>query len=140
MPRYVSQKKRSIVKKRANWLCEYCKAPRLYSPSPFEVDHIHPVALGGDSDLENLAYSCGGCNQCKADKISIINPETGEQVALFHPRKDNWKEHFKWDSEALYIIGITLKGKLTVKALDMNRKELINLRKALIALAVHPPK
>jgi len=138
--RYISQKNRRIVKQRANWLCEYCRALELYAPSPFEIDHIIPIILGGTSILENLAYACGGCNQCKAHKITVIDTNTGQEIPLFHPRKDKWNEHFKWEDEGLYLIGITLKGKLTIQTLDMNREKLLNYRKALMALGVHPPK
>jgi len=138
--RYISQKNRRIVKQRAHWLCEYCKALALYAPSSFDIYHIIPIVLGGSSDLENLAHSCSGCNQCKSDKTTVTDPTTGQQIPLFHPRKDNWNDHFKWNDEALHIVGITLKGQLTVETLDMNRKKLVNFRRALKALGVHPPK
>lgn len=90
--------------------------------------------------LENLAYSCGGCNPKKSAKITVTYPKTGKQIPLFHPRKENWNDHFKWDEEALQIIGTTLKGELTIKTLDMNREGLINLRQLLKNAGLHPPK
>ncbi|MCB0853898.1 MAG: HNH endonuclease [Bacteroidetes bacterium] len=58
----ISLKLREKVAIRANHLCEYCKSPKSYSPSPFDVEHVFPISLGGNSLFENLAYSCNGHN------------------------------------------------------------------------------
>ncbi len=141
MPRaYIPKKDRKAVRKRANFCCEYCKALRAFSPTTFHVEHIIPIVSGGDNSLENLAHACGGCNFNKNTKTFARNPETGETVPLFHPRKDKWSDHFKWNDEALKIIGITLTGQLTIRVLDMNREGLVNLRKATKAIGAHPPR
>lgn len=46
-------------------LCAYC---RCDISKGFHVDHIMPVALGGDSDPSNLQLTCATCNQRKAAK------------------------------------------------------------------------
>ncbi len=99
MSRYASKKNKVIVRERVGECCEYCKALRAFATSFFCAEHIIPVALGGDNNLENLAYSCDICNINKAAKIAVTNPATGQEIPLFHPRKDNWNEHFKWDDE-----------------------------------------
>ncbi len=139
MRRYISRKKKNTVRNRADCRCEYCKIPDSHIPGSFNIDHITPIALDGSSELENLAYSCRGCNECKSAKTTVTDPNTGKEIPLFHPRKDNWNDHFKWDNEVLYIIGISLKGKLTIQALDMNRQGLINLRQVLKNAGLHPP-
>ncbi len=139
MPRYISPKKKDTVRNRADCRCEYCKIPDSHRSGSFNIDHIIPIVLEGSSELENLAYSCSGCNEYKAAKTTATDPSTGKEIPLFHPRKDQWNEHFKWDDEALHIIGITLKGELTIQALDMNRKGLINLRRLLKNAGLHPP-
>jgi len=111
-----------------------------FSPTTFHVEHIIPIVFGGDNSLANLAYACGGCNFNKNTKTSAPNPETSEIIPLFHPRKDKWSDHFKWDDDFLQIIGITTIGKTTIRVLDMNRKGLVNLRKATKAVGAHPPK
>ena len=140
MRRYISPKKKNTVRNRADCCCEYCKIPDSHRSGSFNIDHIIPIVLDGSSELENLAYSCRGCNECKADKTIGTDPATGQQISLFNPRKDNWNDHFKWDEEALRIIGITLKGELTIQALNMNREGLINLRQLLKNAGLHPPE
>ena len=57
---------------------------------------------------------------------------------LFHPRKQRWQEHFAWDERFERIIGLTASGRATVEALQLNRAELVNLRKLLYAAGEHP--
>ena len=139
MRKYISVKIRRAVEERADYCCEYCRLSDSYSPSTFHLEHIISLARGGDDTLENLAYACSGCNEFKVAKITATDPATGQQIPLFHPRKDQWNKHFKWDDEALHIIGISLKGKLTIQALNMNRQGLINLRQVLKNAGLHPP-
>jgi len=140
MRKYIRKKIKQTVIERACGCCEYCKALASHTPSPFEVEHIIALVVGGDDTLENLAYACRGCNLHKGIKVTISDLKTGQQIPLFHPRKDQWNDHFKWDDEVLRIIGITLKGELTIKTLDMNREGLINLRQVLKNAGLHPPE
>lgn len=41
--------------------CVYCGQPAT------SLDHIDPIARGGDGDLTNIAPSCGRCNSAKRD-------------------------------------------------------------------------
>lgn len=50
------------VAKRARFICEYCFSQENFSPDPFALDHIIPISKGGNNELENLAFSCQGCN------------------------------------------------------------------------------
>jgi hypothetical protein len=64
-----TQIKKSVrfeVFKRDSFACQYCgrKAPDVV----LEVDHITPVAAGGENDILNLATSCRDCNAGKSDK------------------------------------------------------------------------
>ena len=87
-PRY------SAVAKRAGHRCEYCSAPEVVFNFPFEVEHIIPPGAGGDDDLANLALSCRSCNVFKAAVVFLTDEETAVEVRLFHPRQDQWPEHF----------------------------------------------
>jgi hypothetical protein len=49
-------------------------------------------------------------------------------VPLFNPRKDRWTEHFRWDGYR--IIGVTLIGRPTVFALDLNHSRRLLIRQA----------
>jgi hypothetical protein len=136
----VSQKIKRLVFERAGFICEYCLALLAYSPQPFEAEHITPVSKNGSDDVENLACACGGCNGSKYNKTHAPDPFDGKIVPLFHPRQMPWNEHFIWSPDFLNIIGITAIGRATIEALELNRIGLINFRRALSKLGVHPPK
>jgi len=74
------------VKERAIGKCEYCTCPSAFSPDSFQMDHIVPLSTGGESEAENLAYSCGGCNGHKHNKTHHFDPLTGRLSRLFLPR------------------------------------------------------
>ncbi len=128
-----------LVAARANFHCEYCQCPKNFVPVPFRSDHIVPESKGGSSDWENLAFACDACNGSKHKKVSAIDPLTGVETRLFHPRKDSWSAHFTWSNDFLLIEGITPVGRATVEALQMNRNDLVNLRGMLKAFKWHPP-
>jgi hypothetical protein len=90
--------------------------------------------------LENLALSCQGCNGHKHTKTQAADPVTKQAVPLFHPRQQLWQDHFTWSSDYTMVIGLTQVGRATVKALQLNREGLLNLRRALFILGDHPPK
>lgn len=127
------------VAERAKHLCEYCKCPRAYAPGPFDVEHIHPLSRNGSNNLDNLAYSCSGCNGHKYNKVEAIDPVRENNVALFHPRQNKWMNHFTWSNDGLLVIGITSKGRATIDLLKLNRKELLNIRRLLQLVGEHPP-
>jgi hypothetical protein len=77
------------------------------------------------------------CNQHKGPNIAGIDPATGEVVPLFHPRRDNWKEHFYWKGATL--VGRTPTGRATVDVLDINLPHRRAFREALIDEGVLPP-
>jgi hypothetical protein len=139
MSRYVSKEKRQIVKERANTCCEYCQCQEEFCPSPFSIEHVTPLAKNGTDDLENLAYSCQGCNNFKYISIEAIDPLSGEMVKLYHPRKDVWNEHFRWSKDHLRLIGISPSARATIDLLKLNRKGVLNFRRATKTLGKHPP-
>lgn len=125
------------VAQRAHWRCEYCLSPAAYSTQPFEVDHVTPRSKGGRTVLRNLAFACG-CNSYKAHRIQARDSRTGRFVALFNPRRQLWSRHFAWGEDMLRVCGRTTTGRVTVEALHLNRPELVNLRRALLAIGEHP--
>jgi hypothetical protein len=131
---------RAIVRERSGHRCEYCQSQERFSNSPFVVEHIIPRALGGATLLDNLAYACAGCNGHKAVKSTAPDPLSGESVTLFHPRRQHWHTHFRWDENATNIEGITASGRATVAALQLNRPSLVNMRRVLRASGDHPPE
>jgi 5-methylcytosine-specific restriction endonuclease McrA len=136
----VSEWQRQTVIARADGCCEYCLSQSKYSPAPFSIDHILPQILGGQASLNNLAFACLGCNGYKHSKIDAVDPTSQQVVSLFHPRKDQWSEHFTWNETCTHIIGLSSTGRATIEALRLNRISLVNLRRVLFAAGKHPPK
>lgn len=136
--RYIPAKVKKELKQLANDCCEYCKALQFYNSPSFACEHIIPFSLGGSNDLENLANACHACNPSKYNVIKAIDPLTNQMVSLFHPRKQNWHDHFKWSDDLLTIIGLTPIGRATVERLKMNREASINIRQVTIGKG-HPP-
>lgn len=62
----ITKKTRFEVFKRDSFTCQYCgkQAPEVV----LQVDHIKPVAGGGDNDILNLVTSCIDCNLGKGAK------------------------------------------------------------------------
>lgn len=130
---------RQEVEVRARGCCEYCRSQNRFSPDSFSVDHIIPISKGGQSESENLAFSCQGCNNHKYNYIDAIDPATGKKMALFHPRQHQWADHFAWNEDFSLVIGITPIGRATIQRLDLNRGGVVNLRGVLQAQSKHPP-
>ena len=89
--------------------------------------------------MDNLALSCQTCNNHKYNKLEGLDPETDVFVPLFHPRQQQWNEHFAWSEDTTWIIGQTPTGRATVRTLNLNRDSLINLRRMLHRDDKHPP-
>ncbi|SKB14700.1 conserved hypothetical protein [Planktothrix sp. PCC 11201] len=128
------------VRKRAKYLCEYCHASEKWQYVQFTIDHIIPIEQGGANSLDNLALACFHCNRKKSNKIKAIDPESNSEIFLFNPRLNNWKDHFIWSRDKLYIIGLTSIGRATVQLLELNRNRIIDIRAADLIAERHPPK
>jgi hypothetical protein len=141
MPRrYITVAEQQQIIERADRRCEYCKSTMDHSPQPFAVEHVTPVAEGGETTLENLALACGGCNGHKHTKIQALDPLTKTQAPLYHPRQQFWGDHFCWSEDSLEMLGLTPTGRSTINALRLNRPSVVNLRKLLIMARLHPPR
>ncbi len=64
----------------------------------------------------------------------------GEKTALYNPRQQVWSEHFRWSDDFTQVIGITACGRATVEALRLNRFGVVNLRRLLRGVNLHPPE
>jgi hypothetical protein len=134
----ITEALRQLVTARAQGRCEYCQSPEAYATERFSIEHIQPRTLQGSTMPANLALACQGCNGYKSVQTTGVDPETGETVVLFHPRQHVWGEHFTWSADGLRILGLTPPGRATVALLRINRPPLMNLRRALMAIGVHP--
>jgi len=103
--------------------------PSAFHPAPFQIDHIIARQHGGTSTLDNLALACIHCNRFKGPNIASVDPDSGDIVRLFHPRRDTWSEHFFWDGPELKAL--TQVGRVTISLLLINDPEVVAMRKAL---------
>jgi hypothetical protein len=110
-----------------------------FSTEPFVVDHIHPTVRGGGIELDNLALSCSGCNSHKYDKIEAVDPDSKSISPLYNPRIHQWQDNFMWSEDYLSLVGTTPVGRATIAELHLNRPNLVNLRRVLYFVGLHPP-
>ncbi|MEM6633087.1 MAG: HNH endonuclease [Bacteroidota bacterium] len=140
MSRYISPEVRQEVEMRANGCCEYCYSQQFFSADRFTVDHIQPYSKKGSNDPDNLAFSCQGCNRRKYTHTEAVDPQTKKLVPLYNPRKDRWKDHFRWKKSYKELKGISEIGRATIQKLELNRKGVRNLRRVLYESGEHPPE
>ena len=124
---------RSLVRRRAGEVCEYCRLPQAASPIVrFHVEHIIARQHGGQDEPDNLSLSCNYCNFHKGPNIAGLDPKSGQLVPLFHPRRDRWADHFAW--EGTVLVGLTAIGRATVELLAINDWQRVEVRGNLYAL------
>ena len=129
---------RQEVIERAKGRCEYCRLAQSGQAATFHIDHIIPVTAGGETTSENLALACVACSLHKSARQTAPDPATGENAPVFHPRRQGWSEHFRW--EGVYVVGLTPAGRATVALLKMNRPIILAIRAEEIFFGRHPPK
>ena len=130
---------RRLVRERAGGRCEYCRSPADHTPDDFAADHIIPRSRGGSDEPDNLAWSCQGCNSRKFTATRAVDPQSGRRIALYHPRRHTWNDHFRWSEDGLTVIGTTPRGRATIARIGLNRDNVVNFRAILIPAGKHPP-
>jgi len=135
----ITAKQRRTVVERARGCCEYCRSQARFATQSFSVEHIIPRSRGGKTSLDNLALACEGCNSHKHAKVEGYDVVTGKTVPLYHPRRQRWRQHFRWNDDFTLIVGITPTGRATAETLQLNREGLVNLRRVLYTVGEHPP-
>jgi hypothetical protein len=103
----------------------------------FHIEHIIPSARGGSDALDNLALACPSCNLHKSDRIEVADPDSNARIPLFNPRMNIWKENFRWDG--FRLSGLTVIGRATVFALDLNHSRRLLIRQAEQSFGLFPP-
>jgi hypothetical protein len=139
MSTYITVKLQKQIHQKFNSCCAYCKTAESLIATTFEIEHIIPRSVGGETNFDNLCLSCPHCNRHKATRQNFPDPETEQLAPLFHPQQHIWHEHFTWDITASVLIGVTPIGRATIAALEINRPVLVRLRKLWYKLGEHPP-
>ena len=114
--------------------CAYCRTAEVLTVAIFEFEHILPRSAAGATVFEKLCFCCPTCNRFKADRTTAIDPDTQNEVALFHPHREMWQEHFAWNEDATELIGLSATGRATISALKMNRRQIVRVRKMWVAM------
>ena len=127
-----------FVALRAGHRCEYCQAPEVVFNFPFEVEHIIALVHNGANAEYNWALACRACNLRKGIYSSHIDPLTQATVRLYHPRQDNWEQHFSIDVETGEFQGSTAIGRATIARLDMNHPTQLFARQLWMRLGLFP--
>lgn len=128
---------RRLVRERAGQRCEYCHLPDAAAPAAsFHVEHVIAKQHGGVDASHNRCWSCHRCNLKKGPNLTGIDPVTTNLVPLFHPRRQKWSRHFRWEGPEL--LGLTQIGRATIAVLDINNPERLQLREDLIAAGDWP--
>ena len=118
---------RQFIRERASHRCEYCHLRQDGEPFfAYHVEHIVARQHGGGDDIGNLAFACYHCNLHKGPNLTGLDRESGALVRLFHPRQDQWDEHF--ERNGVVIVGRTAIGRATVRLLKMNAADRRRLR------------
>lgn len=137
MKRYVSSKLRQQVAERAHFCCEYCLSFEEHSFIKFQIEHIISMKHGGETQLDNLAYSCFYCNSNKGTDLgTILEPD--QFVRFYNPRKDRWTKHFELSHHIL--VSKTAIGEATIKIFKINQEERLIERLALLEAEAFPHK
>jgi hypothetical protein len=123
---------------RAGHRCEYCHAPDAVVNLPLEVEHIVPIARGGEDTTTNWALACRACNLYKAAHVSGRDPESSVGIRLFHPREDRWDDHCQVAPESGEMVGRTPIGRATVICLGLNSAAQVAARLQWMRLGLLP--
>ena len=118
MSKSISHDLRRRVGERAGWRCEYCLLSEADSGYPHHVDHIVSRKHGGESKENNLALACAVCNRHKGTDIAALISGSEQPVRLFDPRRQVWRDHFRFDGP--WIRPLTETGEVTVRVLWLN--------------------
>jgi hypothetical protein len=128
---YVPAELRRRTFQRAAGRCEYCLLPLALDVAGPAVEHIIPRKHRGKTISDNLAAACSHCNLHKGSDAAGIDPLTDRLCRLYDPRKDVWKEHFRFLGAT--IVGRSPIGRTTVYVLAMNDAVHLVTRESLIA-------
>ncbi len=129
---YIPEPLRRQVIDRASQRCEYCHLHQDNSFFTHEIDHIYAEKHAGETVADNLCLACGDCNRHKGSDLCSVDPLSGVVTTLFHPRRDQWNDHFTLNPNGI-IESRTATGRVTERVLRFNDSELVDERAALIA-------
>lgn len=103
--------------------CIYCES-KVAAVYFGDVEHIKPKSKFPDLkfDWDNLGYVCAKCNNVKSDKWD-------NELPFINPYTENPDEFLCSTGHFIYHLVGNKRGEITEKEIDLNRVELIEMRK-----------
>jgi len=133
---YIPEGMRRTVIERATHRCEYCRWHQNNTFFTHEIDHIYAEKHGGPTVETNLCLACADCNRFKGSDLCSLDPETGSIVSLFHPRTDQWADHFQMQANGeIQLLSATARA--TAHILLFNDVEFVAERARLLTLGIY---
>ncbi|KAA1257964.1 HNH endonuclease [Rubripirellula obstinata] len=86
--------------------CAYCQTDEALTVAIFEIEHITPVSLDGQTEFDNLCLACSSYSRFKSNRTHGTT-DAGLECRLFYPQQDSWLEHFDWTINGTVIVGVT---------------------------------
>lgn len=107
----IGKKLRFEVMKRDSFSCQYCgaKAPDVL----LHIDHIAPVAKGGDNDILNLITACSSCNLGKGSReLSDASAvaKKADQLADLQARREQIEMMVEWQTGLAGLDDVAVNG------------------------------
>jgi hypothetical protein len=136
MPETISTTLRQFVFDRADGRHEYCLLAQSVAAHKHEPDYIIPRQHDGETTADNLALACSRCNRYKGYNVGSYDPESGELVPFYNPRRQEWADHFRLEEAT--ITPLTPEGRVTAKMLRLNEADRIEERERLLAVNLYP--
>lgn len=107
----LSKKTRFEVFKRDKFTCQYCG--RMAPDVILEVDHMKPVADGGDNNIINLITSCRDCNRGKGKNLlsndNFVKKQQAQLLDLADKREQT-EMIIEWRKELQGLIEIQVEA------------------------------
>ena len=88
-----SNEERKIIYNKSGGRCELCGRKILLED--MTIDHITPLAMGGEDDVENLSCTCYPCNLFKGNILPSDFMERITDIFLYQMEKQH-KDRVKW--------------------------------------------
>ena len=133
----ITNEQRRIVRERAEYCCEYCRVAESDRLSTFHIDHIIALKHDGTDDTDNLCFACYKCNGYKGSNVAGLDPETNEASKLYHPRQQQWDDHFQINNDGT-LAGKTPEGRVTINILRINSPERVKPRHIALQIGEYP--
>lgn len=91
---------KDFILERDGFCCRYCgnKNP------PFHLDHVYPVAKGGETSVDNIVTACQRCNAEKQATVGIWP----KPIGYFDEQKEFQRAKFPYFAFAFFLLATFL--------------------------------